>query len=121
MSSTTPRAGIQAVHEQLASAHVEHDADAIADCYAPNAVIYDLAVEGNLAFVSALNRMRGRRSGENQDMWYRTTLCLRKAGGLESFPGKEPVGPVFLRVHVPDPTHPTVRTDRPADHVRRLR
>jgi ketosteroid isomerase-like protein len=25
--------------------------------------------------------MRGRQGSEDQDMWYRTTLCLRKAGG----------------------------------------
>jgi uncharacterized protein (TIGR02246 family) len=94
MSSTTDRAEIEAVLQQLARAHAEHDADAIADTYAPDAVIYDLApplgrrgmgrdsiaawlagwegpiridsrdvdlaIDGNLAFVSALNRMRGR-------------------------------------------------------------
>lgn len=115
MNSTTHGAEIEAVLEQLARAHADHDADAIADSYVPDAVIYDLApplgrrgmnrdsiaawlagwegpiqidsrdvdlaIEGNLAFVSALNRMRGRQSGEDQDMWYRTTLCLRKAGG----------------------------------------
>jgi uncharacterized protein (TIGR02246 family) len=115
MSSATDRAEIQAVLQQLARAHAEHDADAISDSYAPDAVIYDLApplgrrgmdrdniaawlagwegpiqidsrdidlaVDGNLAFVSALNRMRGRQGGEDQDMWYRTTLCLRKADG----------------------------------------
>lgn len=115
MSSTTHEAEVEAVLEQLARAHANHDADGIADFYAPDAVIYDLApplghrgmnresvaawlagwegpiqidsrdvnlaIEGNLAFVSALNRMRGRQSGEDQDMWYRTTLCLRKAGG----------------------------------------
>src|SRR5690606_27924999 len=41
----------------------------------------NLAVDGTLAFVSALNRMRGRQGGEDQDMWYRTTLCLRKSDG----------------------------------------
>lgn len=115
MSSATHRAEIEAVLDQLARAHADHDADAITDCYTPDAVIYDLApplgrrgmnrdsiaawlagwegpiqidsrdvdlaIEGNLAFVSALNRMRGRQNGEDQDMWYRTTLCLRKAGG----------------------------------------
>jgi ketosteroid isomerase-like protein len=40
-----------------------------------------LTVEGNLAFVSALNRMRGRIGGEDQDLWYRTTMCLRKING----------------------------------------
>jgi uncharacterized protein (TIGR02246 family) len=115
MSSATDRAEIEVVLQQLARAHAEHDADAISDSYAPDAVIYDLApplgrrgmdrdniaawlagwegpiqidsrdidlaVDGNLAFVSALNRMRGRQGGEDQDMWYRTTLCLRKADG----------------------------------------
>jgi ketosteroid isomerase-like protein len=38
-------------------------------------------VDGHLAFVSALNRMRGRQGGEDQDMWYRTTMCLRKVSG----------------------------------------
>ena len=115
MSSTTQRAEIEAVLQQLVGAHADHDADAIADSYAPDAVIYDLApplrrrgmdrdsiatwlagwegpiridsrdvdlaIDGDLAFVSALSRMRGRQGGEDQDMWYRTTLCLRKAGG----------------------------------------
>jgi ketosteroid isomerase-like protein len=115
MSSTTERAEIEAVLKQLVIAHAKHDAAAIADSYAPDAVIYDLApplgrrgmyseniaawlagwegpiqidsrdvdlaIEGNLAFVSALNRMRGRQSGEDQDLWYRSTLCLRKASG----------------------------------------
>ena len=40
-----------------------------------------LTVEGNLAFSSALTRMRGRQGSEEQDMWYRTTLCLRKTSG----------------------------------------
>ena len=41
----------------------------------------NLAVDRDLAFVSALSRMRGRQGGEDQDMWYRTTMCLRKTGG----------------------------------------
>lgn len=41
----------------------------------------DLTVDGDLAFASALNRMRGRQGGEDQDMWYRTTICLRKTSG----------------------------------------
>jgi uncharacterized protein (TIGR02246 family) len=41
----------------------------------------NLTVDGNLAFVSALNRMRGRIGGVDQDMWFRTTMCLRKIGG----------------------------------------
>lgn len=36
--------------------------------------------EGNLAFVSALNRMQGNISGESQDLWFRSTLCLQKIG-----------------------------------------
>jgi ketosteroid isomerase-like protein len=38
----------------------------------------NLIVGGDMAFASALNRMRGRQSGEGQDLWYRTTMCLRK-------------------------------------------
>jgi uncharacterized protein (TIGR02246 family) len=115
MSSTTHRAEIDALFQELARAHADHDADAIAGAYAPDAVIFDLApplghrgmtrdsvaawlagwegpihidavdlsltVDGDLAFVSALNRMRGRQGGEDQDMWYRTTTCLRRIGG----------------------------------------
>lgn len=114
-TTTTDRTEIEALFQQLARAHVDHDADAIVEAYAPDAVIYDLApplghrgmdrdsvtawlagwegpiqidarnvnltVDGNLAFVSALNRMRGRQGGENQDMWYRSTICLRKTSG----------------------------------------
>jgi uncharacterized protein (TIGR02246 family) len=40
-----------------------------------------LTVDGDLAFVSALNRMRGRIGDEDQDMWYRTTMCLRRLSG----------------------------------------
>jgi uncharacterized protein (TIGR02246 family) len=40
-----------------------------------------LAIDGGLAFVSALNRMRGRQGGEDQDLWYRATTCLRKTRG----------------------------------------
>jgi ketosteroid isomerase-like protein len=99
----------------LVRAHADHDADAIVEAYAGDAVIYDLApplasrgrnrdsvaawlagwdgaiqidardvsltVDGNVAFASALNRMRGRQSGEDQDLWYRTTMCLRKTNG----------------------------------------
>jgi uncharacterized protein (TIGR02246 family) len=115
MSSTADGAEIEALCQELARAHVDHDADAIVKAYAPDALIYDLsppprrrgmnrdgvvawlagwegpihidardvniAVDGHLAFVSALNRMRGRQGGEEQDMWYRTTMCLRKTGG----------------------------------------
>ena len=115
MSSTMDRAEIEALFQQLATAHTDHDADAIVEAYAPDAVIYDLApplgrrgmsrdnvaawlagwegpiqidardfnltIEGDLAFVSALNRMRGRQGDEDQDIWYRTTTCLRKTSG----------------------------------------
>jgi uncharacterized protein (TIGR02246 family) len=106
--SSTDREEIEALFQQLAKAHADHDADGIVEAYAPDAVIYDLApplgrqgmnrdgvrawlagwegsiqidardvnlaVDGNLAFVSALNRMRGRQGGKAQDIWYRTTL-----------------------------------------------
>jgi ketosteroid isomerase-like protein len=115
MTSTPDKTEIDGLFRQLARAHVDHDADAIVEAYAPDAVIYDLApplgrrgmkrdgvvtwlagwegpiridardvnlaVDGPLAFVSALNRMRGRQGGEDQDMWYRTTMCLRKTSG----------------------------------------
>jgi uncharacterized protein (TIGR02246 family) len=115
MSSTTDRAEIEALFQRLASAHADHDANAIVEAYAPDAVIFELApplmrrgmnrdnvaawlagwdgpiqidvrdvsltVGGNLAFVSALNRMRGRQGGEEQDLWYRTTTCLLKISG----------------------------------------
>jgi uncharacterized protein (TIGR02246 family) len=115
MSSTPDRAKIEALFQRLAKAHANHDADAIVEAYAPDAVIFDLspplrrrgmtrdsvaawlaswdgpiqidardvdlAVDGDLAFVSALNRMRGRQGGEDQDMWYRTTMGLRRIGG----------------------------------------
>lgn len=113
MNSTTDRAEIEALLQQLVRAHEDHDAGAIAGAYTPDAVIYDLApplgrrgmdrdsiaawldgwegpirlgsrdvdlvIDGNLAFASSLNRMQGRQGGESQDMWYRTTLCLRKS------------------------------------------
>ncbi len=109
MSSATDRAEIEALLQKLARAHADHNADAIVEVYAPDAVMFDLApplgrrgmkrdnvaawlagwegpirvdardvsltVDGDLAFVSALNRMRGRQSGEAQDLWYRTTMC----------------------------------------------
>jgi uncharacterized protein (TIGR02246 family) len=115
MSSTMDTAEIEVFFQKLARAHADHDADAIVEAYAPDAVIFDLApplgrrgmnrdsvaawlagwdgpiqidardvnltVDGDLAFVSALNRMRGRQGGENQDMWYRTTMCLWKTNG----------------------------------------
>lgn len=115
MSSTTDKAAIEALFQRLARAHADHDADAIVEVFAPDAVIFDLApplrrrgmdrdsvaawlagwdgpiridardvdltVEGDLAFVSALNRMRGRQGAEDQDMWYRSTMCLRRMSG----------------------------------------
>jgi uncharacterized protein (TIGR02246 family) len=115
MSSTADRAEIDALFQQLAKAHDDHNADAIVQLYAPDAVIYELApplgrrgmtrdavaawlagwdgpihidardvtltVASDLAFVSALNRMRGRQGGEDQDLWYRSTICLRKTSG----------------------------------------
>jgi uncharacterized protein (TIGR02246 family) len=116
MSSRTDRAEIEGLFERLVKAHADHDADAIVEAYAPDAVIFDLApplgrrgltresvaswlagwegpilidtrdvdlaVDGDLAFVSTLSRMRGRQGGEHQDMWYRTTTGLRRRSGL---------------------------------------
>lgn len=115
MNSTTDKADIEAVIQKLARAHADHDADAIVEVYAPDAVIFDLApplarrgmnrdniaawlagwdgpiqidaldvnltIDGVVGFASALNRMRGRQGGEDQDLWYRTTLCFRKTNG----------------------------------------
>lgn len=41
----------------------------------------DLTIEGDLAFMSALNRMRGKQSGVVQDLWFRSTLCFRRMSG----------------------------------------
>ena len=41
--TTTDRAEIEALFQQLVKAHANHDADAIVEAYAPDAVIYDLA------------------------------------------------------------------------------
>jgi uncharacterized protein (TIGR02246 family) len=113
--NSTDRAEIEAVLQHLARAHADRDGEAIAESYAPDAVIYDLApplgrrgmsrdsvaawlagwegpilidardvnltADGELAFVSAFTRLRGRQGGEDQDMWYRSTICLRKTDG----------------------------------------
>ncbi|MGP1395897.1 MAG: YybH family protein [Inquilinaceae bacterium] len=106
---------IIALCRRLGQAHRDKDADAIAACYAPDAVIYGLApplsergterdaiaawlatwdgpievdahdshlaVAGDLAYVSALNRMRGTKTdGDPVDLWFRTTMCFRKTG-----------------------------------------
>jgi ketosteroid isomerase-like protein len=115
MNAATDRAEIEALLQELARAHADHDADAIVELYGPDAVIFELAPPlarrgmnrdnvvawlagwvgpiridardvsitfgGELAFVSALNRMRGRQSGEDQDLWYRTTMCIQKICG----------------------------------------
>jgi ketosteroid isomerase-like protein len=115
MSSTTNKAEIEALFLKLAKACAGHNADAIVEAYAPDAVIFDLApplrrhgmdresvaawfdgwdgpiridasevsltIDGDLAFASALNRMRGRQGAEDRDLWYRTTMCIRKIGG----------------------------------------
>ena len=42
----------------------------------------DLAVEGGVAWSTALNRMRGtKRDGTVEDIWFRTTMCFREDGG----------------------------------------
>ena len=115
MGSTSVREEIEALFRRLERAHADHDADAIVDVYAADAVIFDLApplgrrgmkrddvsswlstwdgpiqidsrdvcvtVDGELAFVSALNRMRGHQGDEEQDIWYRSTIGLRRVGG----------------------------------------
>ena len=46
-----------------------------------DALDVNLTIDGDVGFASALNRMRGRQGGEDQDLWYRTTLCFRKTNG----------------------------------------
>lgn len=108
-----------ALHEvfrELGRAHASKDARALLACYAPDALIFDLApplatrgrdlaateawfatwdgpitvdaaevdinMSADLAWVSALNRMRGRKvDGEVVDVWFRTTMGLRRTGG----------------------------------------
>ncbi|MCG8692614.1 MAG: nuclear transport factor 2 family protein [Minwuiales bacterium] len=42
----------------------------------------DLTVRGDVAYATALNRMRGRKTdGEDIDLWFRTTLCFGRAAG----------------------------------------
>ena len=110
----TPKDDIIALCRRLGQAHHDKDADAILGCFAPDAVIYDLApplgrrgmdrasldawlatwdgpivmdaedldlvVSDDLAYTSALNRIRGvKTDGTDIDLWFRTTLCFRKA------------------------------------------
>lgn len=111
----TSNTEIETLCERLRQAHVDKDADAIVDCYAADAVIYDLApplgkrgmkrdavaawlatwdgpiridaanveftVGEDIAHISALNRMRGRQGEEEQDLWFRSTLCFRRVDG----------------------------------------
>lgn len=106
---------INALCERLGRAHHDKDADAIIDCYAPDAVIYslapplrdslghagtvswlntwdgpiqidvddvDLVVDGDVAWSTALNRIRGTKNdGKTEDIWFRTTMCFRKIDG----------------------------------------
>ncbi len=41
----------------------------------------EITVDGDLAFSTALNRMRGSQGGEPQDLWFRTTTCFRRTNG----------------------------------------
>ena len=41
----------------------------------------ELTIDGNLAFSTALTRMRGRQDGKRQEIWFRATACLRKGEG----------------------------------------
>ncbi len=42
----------------------------------------DLTISDGVAFSTALNRMSGRKTdGEEVDMWFRTTMCLKKMDG----------------------------------------
>jgi hypothetical protein len=58
MSSTTDRAEIEALFQKLARAHADHDADAIVEVYAPDAVIFRLGATAR----APRNEPRQRRS-----------------------------------------------------------
>lgn len=116
-SSQTDREAIEALCEKLGRAHFDKDAAAIVACFAPDALIFDLApplssrgmdrekvaawlatwdgpikmdaadfdiaVSGDLAWTTALNRIRGRKTdGATIDIWFRATMCLRKREGV---------------------------------------
>lgn len=107
---------IQAIFRELERAHANKDAAAMLACYAPDALIFDLApplasrgrnlaetqawlatwdgpvtvdaedvdlnISGDLAWTTALNRMRGTKTdGEKVDVWFRTTMALRRSAG----------------------------------------
>jgi ketosteroid isomerase-like protein len=113
----TGREQIEELCRRLGRAHAERDASGIVDCYAPDALIYNLApplstrgldldetaawlatwsspilidaeevetvVSDALAWVTALNRMHGTKTdGTAIDIWFRTTMCFRKLGGV---------------------------------------
>lgn len=43
---------------------------------------FDISIEGDLAYTSALNRIRGvKTDGEMIDLWFRTTLVFTKRDG----------------------------------------
>jgi ketosteroid isomerase-like protein len=104
---------VERIFGALEAGHAARDADLILSCYAPGALIYDLAPplqrrglnkeetqawlatwdgpvtvnnveaslseDGDFAWSTALNRMRGRkRDGEEVDLWFRSTMCFRK-------------------------------------------
>jgi len=115
MNPNEDRAQIEALFRNLVRAHAEHDADAIVEAYAEDAIVYSLApplgrrgrdregvagwlqswegpvlldardteleMSGELAFMSGLSRMRGHQAGQDRDIWYRSTVCLRKQEG----------------------------------------
>ncbi len=105
---------IEALCRRLSQAHRDRDAQAVADCYTADAVIYDLApplgrrgidrqdlsdwfatwdgplalevsdetleLGDDLASLTALNRMCGSKRGERQELWFRSTMTLRREG-----------------------------------------
>jgi ketosteroid isomerase-like protein len=38
----------------------------------------DLTIDGALAVQTAVIRMRGRQGGDDRDLWFRATSCLRR-------------------------------------------
>jgi ketosteroid isomerase-like protein len=125
MSTTTDRAEIEALFQELARAQSTMTRNAIVEAYAPDAVILDLApplgrrglnrddvtawfagrdgpiqidardvnliVGGNLAFVPALTRMRGRKAMRIRIYGTVISAALtRRAGGDRARRGARP-------------------------------
>ena len=80
----TPNAAIYDLAPPLGRRGIDRDriADWLATWNGPIAIDgedVELIVSGDLAYTSALNRMRGTQTdGTGVDLWFRTTMCFRK-------------------------------------------